>query len=410
MRLNLFAMPTIPADMEERAAERPVGRSRSRYQMMIEEVRNLAVMADEMGVDAFSTTEHHFHTEGVETMPNPVALSIDLAARTKNLMLVPFSIVLTAANPIRVAEDMALLDNFSNGRAGVAFARGYQKRWMQVISQGGPVSGADRDADALNREIFEENLEIVLSAWTNDAFSYEGKHFKVPYPYEGIPGCGGLKWVRAYGAEGELDDDGVVRKVGTVPGPFQDPHPPIFLPLTSSPATIDFCARKGFTGFFFGSEPVQFRAACERFQNASEGYGHALKLGEHLGAVRSISVADNYEDAFNIAAQSTGYDFYHYLADFGFLEVFRIPSDDPTKPVTFNSEYEVLQRFIDLKYVLCGTPDQVKHDIAELRDVHGAGGDLEWLQWGFYQQGTLPFDIQRRQLEMFMEKVWPEFK
>jgi alkanesulfonate monooxygenase SsuD/methylene tetrahydromethanopterin reductase-like flavin-dependent oxidoreductase (luciferase family) len=315
-----------------------------------------------------------------------------------------------AANPIGVAEDLALLDQFSNGRAGVAFARGYQKRWIQVVSQGGPISGIAPEADALNREIFEENIDILLKAWNNDAFDYDGKHFKVPYPYEGIPGCGGLSWIREYGADGELDDNDVVRKIGTVPGPFQDPHPPIFLPLTSSPKSIDYCARMGFTGFFFGSEPVQFRAACERFQAAAATQGTSLKLGQNLGAVRSISVADTYDEAFEIAAKSTGIDFHHYFGDFGFLEVFRTPDDDPAKPVRFKSEYEVLQRFIDLKYVICGTPDQVKREIADLRDIYGAGGDLEWLQWGFYQQGTVPFSVQQRQLEMFMERVWPEFR
>jgi hypothetical protein len=58
-------------------------------------------------VDAFSTTEHHFHAEGLEGMSNVVALSIDLAARTMNLDLVHFSIV-SAANPLRAAEDIAL--------------------------------------------------------------------------------------------------------------------------------------------------------------------------------------------------------------------------------------------------------------------------------------------------------------
>jgi alkanesulfonate monooxygenase SsuD/methylene tetrahydromethanopterin reductase-like flavin-dependent oxidoreductase (luciferase family) len=128
MKLNLFAMPTIPATVDERLGERPIGRSTMRYQMTIDELRSLAVRADGLGVDAFSTTEHHFHTEGLEGMPNTVALSIDLAARTKNVMLVPFSIVLPAANPLRVADDIAFLDQFSQGRAGVAFARGYQKR------------------------------------------------------------------------------------------------------------------------------------------------------------------------------------------------------------------------------------------------------------------------------------------
>ena len=66
MKLDLFAMPTIPSTNEERAALRPIGRNTERYQMMLDELRQLVILADEIGVDAFSTTEHHFHTEGGE--------------------------------------------------------------------------------------------------------------------------------------------------------------------------------------------------------------------------------------------------------------------------------------------------------------------------------------------------------
>jgi alkanesulfonate monooxygenase SsuD/methylene tetrahydromethanopterin reductase-like flavin-dependent oxidoreductase (luciferase family) len=411
MKLNLFAMPTIPATVEERLRERPVGRSTPRYQMMIDELRSLAVMADGLGIDAFSTTEHHFHTEGLEGMPNTIALSIDLAARTKNLKLVPFSIVLPAANPLRVAEDIALLDQFSQGRAGVAFARGYQKRWIQTISQGGAASNAGREADVRNRAVFEENIEIVQKAWSSDAFEYNGAHFQVPFPYDqGVIGCGGLKYIREFGADGEIDDTDTVRKIGTVPAPYKNNHPPIYFPLTVSPATVDYCARKGFTGFLFGSEPAQFRAACERFREVSREHGRSLGLGEHLGAVRSISIAETYDEAFEIAVKSVGNIFQYYFGDFGFFETFRTPADDPNKPVHFKDEYEVTQRFIDLKFLLCGTVDQVKREIAALHDIHGAGGNLEWLQWAFYQQGVVPLDVQRRQIDLFVDKVWSEFR
>ena len=136
MKVDLFAMPTIPATHQEREELRPVGRSTERYQMMLEELRKLVVLADELGITAFSTTEHHFHTEGGEVSVNPVLLYADLAARTKNIIFAPMSIVLPTADPLRVAEDMAMLDQLTKGRTAVTFARGYQKRWMQVLGQG----------------------------------------------------------------------------------------------------------------------------------------------------------------------------------------------------------------------------------------------------------------------------------
>ena len=83
MKFNLFILPTIPATFEERARLRPIGRNNDKYQQMLQEVRDVAQMADDLGFDAMSTTEHHFHSEGYEASVAPLLLYTDLAARTK---------------------------------------------------------------------------------------------------------------------------------------------------------------------------------------------------------------------------------------------------------------------------------------------------------------------------------------
>ncbi len=85
MKFNLFVLPTIPATFEERERLRPIGRNNDKYQQMLEEVRELAQMADDLGFDAMSTTEHHFHSEGYEASVAPLMLYTDLAARTKRI-------------------------------------------------------------------------------------------------------------------------------------------------------------------------------------------------------------------------------------------------------------------------------------------------------------------------------------
>jgi len=411
MKVDLFAMPTIPATFDERAVERPVGRSAARYQMMIDEVRDLVMMADELGIDAFSSTEHHFQTEGGEVMPNGPLFYADLAARTQRIMMIPMSIVLTATNPIRAAEDVALLDHLTKGRVGVAFARGYQKRWVQILSQGGPTA-LQPDGDAENRERYNEFVEIVLKAWTEDAFDHNGKFFQVPCPYDtGITGWTPVEYTRKYGAEGEIDDQGVIRKIGVVPRPYQDPHPPVFIPFTVSPATLTYCVEKGFYPFIFASVPDQFRHWCEVYRDECAARGRVVKLGEGVGAVRGMSIGDTYEEAFEYTAKSTASMFFYYFNAFGFAEVFRDPTkDDPNKPVTFEDEYECAQRLIDQGWQLCGTVDQVKRQLADLHGIHGCGGELGWFQWNFFFQGTHSRDVQRRQLELFATKIWPEFQ
>ena len=407
MKVDLFMMPAVPASFDERRTDRPVGRSVERYQRMIDELRQIAVLADEAGIDAISTTEHHFHTEGGEANPNPVMLLVDLASRTKNIRLIPMSIVLNATNPIRAAEDIALLDHYSGGRADVCFARGYQKRWVQIMSQGGPTANQD-NRDEESREKMREYVEIVQKCWSEDAFDFNGKYFQVPYPYdEGIKGWGPAEWTRKFGADGEIDEEGTIRKIGVIPKPLHDIE--VHIPFTGSPETLAWSAEKGFTTWMMASRPEAFRQACETVQKAAADAGRSQALGQRCGAVRGVSIGDTEEEAFELAALTTGYEFNQYWSYFGFLETVRGPEDDPNKPVSFESNEACTKRLIDAGWQLCGTVDQVKRQLSDLHSVYGDGA-LEWFQWNFFYQGIVPMDTQRRQLELFTEKILPEFR
>ena len=74
MKFNLFVLPTIPATFEEREKLRPIGRNNDKYQAMLTELREIAQLAEELGFDAMSTTEHHFHSEGYEASIAPLLL------------------------------------------------------------------------------------------------------------------------------------------------------------------------------------------------------------------------------------------------------------------------------------------------------------------------------------------------
>jgi alkanesulfonate monooxygenase SsuD/methylene tetrahydromethanopterin reductase-like flavin-dependent oxidoreductase (luciferase family) len=408
----LFAMPTIPATIEERRKLRPIGRNTERYQRMLEELRALATAADDYGFTAFATTEHHFHTEGAEANPHPLLLFADLAARTKRLMFIPLSLVLTAADPIRIAEEVALFDQLYPGRVGVAFARGYQKRWVQILSQRTNTTALiSEESDRINREIFDEHLQVVLKAWTSDAFDFDGRYYQVPFPYEeGITGWGAVEWTRTHGAEGELDDDGVIRKVGVIPRPYQDPHPPIFQPFVASPQTLLDAARTGIVPMLSSIWKVdQFRHWCEVYRDEAAKHGRTLALGEGISAAKSICLGDSYEEAFDIYTRSGAYEWFHYYGKFGFFEALRTDADDPDGPVTFENATEVAHRMVEAGTVLLGTPDDVKRQLEPLLRCYG-DGQLEWLVWEFFQQGTLPLDVQHRQLELFATKVLPAFQ
>ena len=412
MKIDLFAMPAVPATLEEREKLRPVGRSTERYQMMLEELRHLCIMADELGIDAFSTTEHHFHTEGNELSVNPILLFADFAARTKRILMMPMSIVMTVANPIRVAEDLAILDQLTKGRVAVAFARGYQKRWMQVLGQGGTTAtGMGDAADKANRERFDEGMEILEKAWKEDAFEYNGKHFQVPYPYEkGIEGWAATDYTRKFGADGEIDENGIIRKIGVCPRPYQEPHPLISQPVTGGMTSLLSCAKHGWLPWIWEGDPPKFLEMCKTYQRVAAENGHSFSLGQNAGCVRAVCIGDTREEAFQLAADTTGHAYQDYFGNFGFLELFRNPEDDPNvKPWRFKSNEDAVKRMIEKKYQLCGTVDDIKREMEPLVKCYGEG-HLEWFSWNFFCQGTTPRHVQERQLELFATKIMPEFK
>jgi len=89
--------------------------------------------------------------------------------------------------------------------------------------------------------------------------------------------------------------------------------------------------------------------------------------------------------------------------------VFRSPEDDTSmRPLKFKDEAAATRRMIDKGYQLCGTVDDVKKQLAALVKCHG-DGDLEWISWNFFYQGTVPWQVQADQLELFVTKVLPEF-
>jgi hypothetical protein len=182
MKFMLFVLPTVPATLEERERLRPIGRNNDRYQMMLEELRKLAVFADDAGFDVMSTTEHHFHSEGYECSVAPLMLYTDLAARTKRIRFSPLGLVLPSWDPIRCAEEIAVLDHLTKGRIDAGFARGYQDRWVNVLGQQYHVTGAPMDGSSIdnhNRHVYEEALKIIKKAWTEESFEYDGEYYKV---------------------------------------------------------------------------------------------------------------------------------------------------------------------------------------------------------------------------------------
>ena len=306
-------------DEAERVALRPVGRNTEKYQEALEGWKKIVMAADDMGLWGAATIEHHFWSEGYEVGPSPGIINAYMASLTKNIRVGALGYVMSTQNPIRVAEDTAIIDQLTKGRSFVGFARGFQSRWADVLGQHYG-AGATRSPDApkfqreavdeegraraieidrKNRAVVEENIEIVIKAWTQSAFDHKGEVWEIPYPHAtgittwplGLHGATGR-----LGAPGEVDENGHVRKICVVPAPYQKPHPPVFLSGSGSPSTVELCAKNGYNLVHFSNIDSTERLT-KYYQEVAAKHGKPLKAGEKQSLVRYIHIGKDDEDA-----------------------------------------------------------------------------------------------------------------
>ena len=128
--------------------------------------RDVARLMDELGFDVLWTAEHHFQREGYEVFPNLIQLGLWLSTQTKRLKFGCAFNVLPMWHPIRLAEDYAMADVVTDGRIIMGVGRGYHTREVETF--GAPLLDAEK-----NRELFEEQLRLLLACFNEQSF-----HFK----------------------------------------------------------------------------------------------------------------------------------------------------------------------------------------------------------------------------------------
>lgn len=136
--------------------------ARSIYEQTLEE----AVLADELGFDSFWLAEHHFSTYGV--LGNPLMFGAAIAQRTRKIKIGTAVMVIPFYDPVRLAEDAALLDNLSGGRLLLGTGSGYQPKEF---------AGFNLDPDT-SKERYNEIVDILRLAWTQEQWSYRGKFYQ----------------------------------------------------------------------------------------------------------------------------------------------------------------------------------------------------------------------------------------
>ncbi len=351
----------------------------------LDNLRQQTVLAEELGFEAMWLGEHHFTPFGVGDLPNPILLGADLAARTSRIRIGQMANIATWWHPIRLAEDLAMLDNMSGGRLEVGFGRGI---WPYEGPQFHP--NADPRKDAENRELFQETVEIVRKIWADRYFDHQGSNYTFPAP-DTVFSHPALSSDPAW-QEGDR-----VTRLRVTPRPYQDPHPPLWMTV-STDRSVTTAAQMGLKACYWQPPPRRIRQRMAIYAAArTNREGRPYALGEDQAVMRSTFVASSMEEARR-DAEAAIMSAFIFNDPFRGRQVFTNPGEE------LDSEVRLDWDFLEPRTLLVGSPDNISEKIQELREVC----NLDYLLVEFAHSG-LPQRKILRNLENFATKVMPRF-
>ncbi len=347
-----------------------------------DEALRFAELMERTGYDTLWLAEHHFQREGYGCIGNVPLLSLHLANQTERLKFGAFFNTVTAWHPLRLAEDYAMVDVLTGGRLRFGIGRGYVAREVETL--GGPLLD-----DVANRELFEEQVEIMLKAWHRPEFAHAGVGYRVPAD---VP---------------HMFDDLV--DITLVPRPAHLPVE-IWQPITSTKRRgFDFMARHGIKGVIAGGAAPGGRAeqAAALYRDALARAGRETELGEDLAVGIQMHLGDSREAALR---EATPWAEEHLK---GLAPLGRYPQlSDAQVRATAQGEaaYKAgLPTIQDLDAEgtwVCGTPNYVRDYLVGLLER------LPGLRRVFIQTGSLgvPPSAMRADIEWFAQDVMPSVK
>jgi alkanesulfonate monooxygenase SsuD/methylene tetrahydromethanopterin reductase-like flavin-dependent oxidoreductase (luciferase family) len=345
------------------------------YLRVYADLEAYARAADRLGFASMWLAEHHFQHEGYEVVPNAILMAAFLAERTRNLRFGAMFNVLPQWHPLRFAEDFALADVMSGGRMICGIGRGTVPREAEPL--GTRVGWNSDPDDTYNREVFEEQVQILKLAWHNETFTFAGKHYQLPPQ--------------------KIDDRGRgVQTLTLIPKPLNTPVE-IWQPVTSPP-TADYVARQRHKAVFWYQNRAMLRRGWQQYAELVERYhGVHLRRGEDRQSVLNLVLADSHEAALELARP--GHDeFWKFLGPYGWSKAY---SDESGKPWVYG-RIPTLEESMAQGAWLVGTADAVGEQVAELQRDLG----LEYLSIFPHFPGMIR-EQAVEQMERFAHDIMP---
>jgi len=320
------------------------------YRGMIERLEYV----EELGFDWVSVSEHHYSPRILS--PAPIVAASYIAARLKKITIAVLGPIVPQSNPVRVAEELAMLDTLAQGRLVVGLLRGTTNEYLTYDLN--PTEARERT---------DEGMELILRAWTEpQPFGWQGRHFQY-------------------------------RTVSIWPRPFQQPHPPTYA-LGTSREACEFAARHHLgCGVSYGPFEVMGKATrYYREQCARHGWQPAP---EQIIYRANMCLAETDEEAHELLRGQP--DRAPFVMRAGVRDALmtldarniagevRAPLREGALPTTF-----------------IGSPDTVVEQVRRCRDEVGAGV----LDLSLYPPGSGDLEPLMRALDLFGKKVLPRIR
>ena len=323
--------------------------------------------ADRLGFDGIAVNEHHQSAYGL--MPSPNIMAAALARRTERAQIMVIGNAIgIRGNPLRVAEEIAMLDHLCDGRLVSGFVRGIG--WEYFGHSINPTRSRDR---------FNEAHDLIVKAWTSDEmFQWTSPNYEYRY-------------------------------VNIWPRPLQVPHPPIYIPGAGSTETMKFCAEHRYTYMSVYAPARTVGMWFDGYRKAAADLGYVPEP-EKLALSVPVYVAPTDEQAHREAEQHIMWLFRKGLKQtseqvlppgYMSLSSLRGMLMSGRKPFTDASYQELVAE----GYVVVGSPDTVTNRLGELQAQLGYGQLI-----GLFAIGDMPRERVVSNLDLFVSDVMPALR
>lgn len=369
---HLMPWPHLPENFDRRQSSSWVTLSNECYdptrgQELYNEYLDEMELAEQLGYDGLGVNEHHQTAYGL--MPSPNLMAAALVRRTKKAKIAILGNALPLRDhPLRIAEEIAMLDVMSGGRIISGFVRGIGCEYLSL-----GINPTD------SRERFYEAHDLILRAWTeNGPFSFEGKHYQVRY-------------------------------ANIWPRPLQKPHPPIWLPSQGSTETIQWAAQRRYPFVSVFTSAAQTKRLVDEYKSAAELAGYTAPP-DQIGCALPVYVAESDARARTEARPHVEWLFHrglkippHFLLPPGY-----ITDESLRKFLGTGLRAPSELSFEELEaggYILVGSGATIADRLAEIRANLGFGIFI-----GAGRIGDMPHDKARKSMELFAREVMPKLR